>query len=92
MALKCPHCQGTKSNVVDSRPEGFGIMRRRECAVCEKRFTTREVTELDLATIRQNAMAISHKIQLEVVLLGQRCEKLVKMLKEGETGAKKKEV
>jgi transcriptional regulator NrdR family protein len=92
MALKCPFCQGTKSNVIDSRPEGFGIMRRRECTSCEKRYTTREVTDLDLATIRQESMGIGHKIQLELVLMGQRCEKLVKLLREGEIGAQKKDV
>lgn len=90
MALKCPFCQGTKSTVVDSRQDGYGVMRRRECSGCNKRYTTKEMTELDLATMRQEAMGVGLRIQQELAILGKRCEKLMNMLKEGETGAQNK--
>jgi transcriptional repressor NrdR len=42
--MKCPFCQHAESSVVDSREsqEGETIRRRRECAECQKRFTTYE--------------------------------------------------
>ena len=45
--MKCPFCSCPESKVLDSRPinEGSSIRRRRECAVCQKRFTTFEVLE-----------------------------------------------
>ena len=45
--MKCMFCGGTESKVLDSRPtdDGMGIRRRRECPVCQKRFTTFEVVE-----------------------------------------------
>ncbi len=45
--MKCPTCGHPKSDVIDSRPveEGNSIKRRRECPVCQRRFTTYEVIE-----------------------------------------------
>ncbi|MBC3803520.1 transcriptional repressor NrdR [Acetobacterium fimetarium] len=45
--MKCPYCAFDESRVVDSRPceEGTMIRRRRECAKCNKRFTTYERVE-----------------------------------------------
>jgi len=45
--MKCPNCGSSESKVIDSRPveEGNSIRRRRECLVCQKRFTTFEVLE-----------------------------------------------
>ena len=45
--MKCPFCGTTDSKVIDSRPaeEETTIRRRRECLVCNKRFTTYEVIE-----------------------------------------------
>lgn len=42
--MKCPFCGHPEDRVVDSREskEGEAIRRRRECASCEKRFTTYE--------------------------------------------------
>ena len=44
--MKCPFCGSEDTQVVESRPvdEGDSIRRRRECAKCEKRFTTYEKT------------------------------------------------
>ena len=45
--MKCPVCGHPDSKVIDSRPveDGSSIRRRRECPVCQKRFTTFEVVE-----------------------------------------------
>ncbi len=42
--MYCPYCQGKESKVLDSRltEEGACIRRRRECVVCNRRFTTYE--------------------------------------------------
>ena len=45
--MKCPACGNPDSKVIDSRPieADNSIKRRRECLVCQKRFTTFEVIE-----------------------------------------------
>ncbi len=45
--MKCPFCGATDSKVVDSRhtDENNSIRRRRECEVCNRRFTTYEKIE-----------------------------------------------
>jgi len=42
--LRCPYCSHPNNRVLDSRltDEERSIRRRRECATCEKRFTTYE--------------------------------------------------
>ena len=40
--MKCPHCSGTESRVIDTRASGERIRRRRECSACKERFTTYE--------------------------------------------------
>jgi transcriptional repressor NrdR len=40
--------------VVDTRTTGDGIRRRRECSVCEKRFTTYEQVAASLFIIKEN--------------------------------------
>ena len=55
--MRCPHCKNLESKVVDSRPteDGKAIRRRRECADCEKRFTTYEkVEETPLLVIKKD--------------------------------------
>jgi transcriptional regulator NrdR family protein len=42
--VRCPAC-GADSRVVDSRPKGPTVWRRRECVMCRRRFTTREVID-----------------------------------------------
>lgn len=46
--MKCPYCHAPDSRVTDSREVsgGASIRRRRECAVCNRRFTTFERVEL----------------------------------------------
>jgi transcriptional repressor NrdR len=45
--MRCPNCDATDNRVVDTRTSkgGRAVRRRRECAVCETRFTTYEVIE-----------------------------------------------
>lgn len=42
--MHCPYCRHNDSKVLDSRAadEGASIRRRRQCPVCERRFTTTE--------------------------------------------------
>ena len=45
--MRCPFCGDQDSKVVDSRhsEDGLSIRRRRECLVCQRRFTTYEIVE-----------------------------------------------
>lgn len=45
--MRCPYCGRLEDRVVDSRTaeDGAAIRRRRECAVCGRRFTTFERAE-----------------------------------------------
>ena len=79
--MKCIHCQGTDSKVVDSRNEGGGVMRRRECKKCGKRFTTHEYTDLTWETKRVDAMAIAPKAQMHVLLAYDRLEKAIRLMR-----------
>lgn len=51
--MKCPFCGHLEDRVIDSRAGGAGdvIRRRRECAGCERRFTTYERVEDILPTV-----------------------------------------
>jgi transcriptional repressor NrdR len=40
--MRCPFCEAMDSRVVDTRPVDAGIRRRRECSICQRRFTTYE--------------------------------------------------
>ena len=44
--MKCPYCREHGSRVIDTRPSGERIRRRRQCSVCERRFTTYEYVAL----------------------------------------------
>lgn len=46
--MHCPYCRHTDSRVLDSRvtEDGSSIRRRRQCAACERRFTTLEQMQL----------------------------------------------
>ena len=55
--MKCPFCNHFDSKVIDSRPvsDGASIRRRRECLVCQKRFTTFEMLEsMQIMVIKKN--------------------------------------
>ena len=46
--MHCPFCSAVDTKVIDSRlvGEGTSVRRRRQCLVCNERFTTFEVAEL----------------------------------------------
>lgn len=57
--MKCPFCGEFDTQVIDSRvnEEGDSVRRRRKCAVCDKRFTTFEVAELNMPqVVKTNGM------------------------------------
>lgn len=45
--MRCPQCDATENRVVDTRSSrgGRAVRRRRECTVCDARFTTYEYIE-----------------------------------------------
>ncbi|MGH2761797.1 MAG: transcriptional regulator NrdR [Thermoleophilaceae bacterium] len=43
--MRCPFCSADSTQVVDTRPTPDAVRRRRECAACERRFTTYERVE-----------------------------------------------
>lgn len=53
--MHCPSCGASETRVVDSRPaeNGAAIRRRRECEVCEQRFTTYERLEPQLMVVKR---------------------------------------
>ncbi|WP_188206385.1 transcriptional regulator NrdR [Alkalibacillus aidingensis] len=54
--MKCPNCDDKNTKVLDSRPidEGKSIRRRRECDVCQYRFTTFErLEEIPLIVVKK---------------------------------------
>ena len=48
LGVRCPFCHHTDTRVLDSRvaEDGTSIRRRRQCAACERRFTTLEHMQL----------------------------------------------
>ena len=51
--MRCPFCGAQDTKVIDSRLAGDGdqVRRRRECLVCNERFTTYEAAELNLPRV-----------------------------------------
>lgn len=51
--MHCPFCGANDTKVIDSRlvADGDQVRRRRECIVCEERFTTFETAELVIPRI-----------------------------------------
>jgi transcriptional repressor NrdR len=53
--MKCPFCASTSSRVIDTRDAEGGIRRRRECDVCQRRYTTYErVAPLRLMVVKRD--------------------------------------
>jgi transcriptional regulator NrdR len=55
--MKCPYCNQSDTQVIDTRvqDEGDVIRRRRRCPACERRFTTYERAELLMpAVVKRN--------------------------------------
>jgi len=55
--MRCPFCHTDNDKVVDSRSAGDGeaIRRRRQCLVCNRRFTTYErIEQMPLRVVKKN--------------------------------------
>lgn len=55
--MKCPYCGNLENRVLDSRDvrEGDEIRRRRECAGCDRRFTTYErIDEVPVTVVKRD--------------------------------------
>jgi len=63
----CPYCGEDKDKVIDSRSSdgGLVIRRRRECLVCEKRYTTYERVEraARLAVVKKDGSRVPFDVQ-----------------------------
>ena len=55
--MRCPHCGSHDTRVVNSRPadEGTAIRRRRECAGCQRRFTSYERAQFEALMVRKRS-------------------------------------
>ena len=51
--MKCPFCSHSETQVIETRisEDGGSIRRRRQCATCEKRFTTYERPDVNFPAI-----------------------------------------
>lgn len=70
IGVRCPYCGQSETRVVDSREtDGSAIRRRRECAVCSRRFTTYEkVEDIPIVVSKKNGSVES--FQPEKLLRG----------------------
>ena len=62
--MKCPFCSHTDTQVVETREseEGGFIRRRRQCAACDKRFTTYERPDLNFpAVVKKDGRRIDYE-------------------------------
>ncbi|MFB3923010.1 MAG: transcriptional regulator NrdR [Terriglobia bacterium] len=76
--MRCPFCGHLQDKVVDSREAKIGdtIRRRRECAKCERRFTTYErIDEIPYMVVKKDGRR--EKFERQKVLAGllRACEK-----------------
>jgi transcriptional repressor NrdR len=53
LGMKCPFCSNADTQVVETRvaEDGDFIRRRRQCAACEKRFTTYERPDVNFPSV-----------------------------------------
>ncbi len=62
--MKCPFCSHADTQVVETRisEDGDSIRRRRQCAGCEKRFTTYERPDVSFpAVVKKDGRRIDYK-------------------------------
>ncbi|SHE27995.1 transcriptional repressor NrdR [Lampropedia hyalina DSM 16112] len=63
--MKCPFCSHTETQVVETRlsEDSTSIRRRRQCAACEKRFTTYERAELLMpAVVKKDGRRVEYEV------------------------------
>src|SRR5213076_3166571 len=76
--MKCPFCGHVQDKVVDSREAKVGdtIRRRRECAQCERRFTTYErIDEIPYMVVKKDGRREKFDRQKLLAGLLKACEK-----------------
>jgi transcriptional repressor NrdR len=76
--MNCPFCGHSDNRVVDSRDvrDGSEVRRRRECAECERRFTTYErVDELPTSVVKRDGRRESFEREKLLNGLLRACEK-----------------
>lgn len=76
--MNCPFCGNTENRVVDSRDvrDGSEVRRRRECAGCERRFTTYErVDELPTTVVKRDGRRENFDREKLLTGLLRACEK-----------------
>ena len=62
--MKCPFCSNAETQVVETRvaEDGAFIRRRRQCASCEKRFTTYERADVNFpAVVKKDGRRIDYE-------------------------------
>lgn len=69
--MHCPFCSAVDTKVIDSRlvGEGSSVRRRRQCLVCNERFTTFEVAELVMPRVVKVTMCASRLTKLRSGML-----------------------
>jgi len=76
--MRCPFCQHEETKVLDSRQieGGTAIRRRRECDVCNRRFTTYEkYEELQLMVVKKDGRREPFSRQKLLAGMVKACEK-----------------
>jgi transcriptional repressor NrdR len=76
--MNCPFCGNSENRVVDSRDvrDGSEVRRRRECAGCERRFTTYErVDELPTTVVKRDGRRENFDREKLLTGLLRACEK-----------------
>ncbi len=76
--MKCPYCFNEETQVIDSREteDQAAVRRRRECAKCEKRFTTYERIELlDLIVVKKDGSRQAFDRNKLIAGIRRACEK-----------------
>lgn len=67
--MHCPFCSAVDTKVIDSRlvGEGSSVRRRRQCLVCNERFTTFEVAELVMPRVVKVTMCANRSMKKNCV-------------------------
>jgi transcriptional repressor NrdR len=76
--MRCPQCGNEEDKVVDSRTvrDGRAVRRRRECLVCQNRFTTYEALETrPVLVVKRSGERVAYHRSKVIVGVTKACEK-----------------
>lgn len=76
--MRCPKCGHEEDKVVDSRAvrDGRAVRRRRECLVCQNRFTTYEALETrPVLAVKRSGDRVSYHRSKVILGVTKACEK-----------------